>query len=212
VRIVGRDDGQSELLAQREDPLVEASLAGRVVRLYLEVVAAREQVGVPAGGTPRALEVVVEEVRGDLSSHACRRDDQPLAVAGEELPVDARLDVKALGVGQRRELDEVAVARGVLGEQDEVVVWLRARRRPRAGPAISRRDVCFHTDDRLQSGLPRLLLEFPRAVEISMIGDREGRLLELEGPGDQVVDPVGAVEQRVLGMTVKVDEGHHRVT
>ena len=41
-----------------------------------------------------------------------------------------------------------------------------------------------------------------------MVGDREGGLLELLGARDQVVDPVRAVEQRVLGVAVQVDEGH----
>ncbi len=44
-----------------------------------------------------------------------------------------------------------------------------------------------------------------------MVRDRERGLLELEGSGDQVIDPVGAVEERVLGMAVKVDEGHQLV-
>ncbi len=41
-----------------------------------------------------------------------------------------------------------------------------------------------------------------------MVGDREGRLFELDGPGYQVVDPVGAIEQGVLGVAVQVYEGH----
>lgn len=41
-----------------------------------------------------------------------------------------------------------------------------------------------------------------------MIGDREGGLLELEGPLDQVINSIGAVEKRILGVAVKVDEGH----
>jgi hypothetical protein len=45
-------------------------------------------------------------------------------------------------------------------------------------------------------------------VEIPVVGDREGRLFELDGPGNQVVDPVCAIEQRVLGVAVEVYEGH----
>jgi len=32
-------------------------------------------------------------------------------------------------------------------------------------------------------------------VEVAMIRDRQRRLLELAGPGNQVVDPVGAIEE-----------------
>ena len=55
----------------------------------------------------------------------------------------------------------------------------------------------------------RLLLELPGRVEVTVIGDRQRRLLELLRPADQVVDPVGAVEEGVFGVAVEVNEGHH---
>jgi hypothetical protein len=61
------------------------------------------------------------------------------------------------------------------------------------GTPISRRDVRFHTDYRLDTRFFCLFLEFPGAVQVAMIGNREGWLLELESPRDQVVDPVSAV-------------------
>jgi hypothetical protein len=45
-------------------------------------------------------------------------------------------------------------------------------------------------------------------VQITVVRDSQGRLLELESPSDQVVDPVRAVEERVLGVAVEVYEGH----
>ena len=41
-----------------------------------------------------------------------------------------------------------------------------------------------------------------------MVGDGEGGLLELLGAGDEVIDPVGAVEETVLGMRVEMNEAH----
>ena len=109
---------------------VELGLALGVVRLHLEVVAVLEDVGVPRA-RPRARR------RSRPPSGACatsparhaERDDQPFAVLREQLAVDARLGVEAFGVGERRELDEVPVARHVPREQHQVVVRLRARRR-----------------------------------------------------------------------------------
>jgi predicted aminopeptidase len=43
-----------------------------------------------------------------------------------------------------------------------------------------------------------------------MIRDREGWLLELAGAGNQVIDPIGAIEERVLRVAVEMDEGHLR--
>ena len=41
-----------------------------------------------------------------------------------------------------------------------------------------------------------------------MIGDRQRGLLELLGALDQIVDPVGAVEERVFRVAMEMDEGH----
>ncbi len=43
-------------------------------------------------------------------------------------------------------------------------------------------------------------------MQVTVVGDRERRLFELDGPFNQVVDPVGAIEQRVLGMAMQVYE------
>jgi hypothetical protein len=40
-----------------------------------------------------------------------------------------------------------------------------------------------------------------------MVGDREGGHLELECARDELIDPVGAVEEGVLGVGVKMNEG-----
>lgn len=45
-------------------------------------------------------------------------------------------------------------------------------------------------------------------MHVSMIRDGERRLLELESPGDEVIDPVGAVKEGVFGVAVQMDEGH----
>jgi hypothetical protein len=51
-------------------------------------------------------------------------------------------------------------------------------------------------------------LEFPRAVHVPMVGDRESGLLEFERSLDQVIDPICAVQEGIFGMTVKMNEGH----
>jgi hypothetical protein len=54
-----------------------------------------------------------------------------------------------------------------------------------------------------------VLLELPGRVEVTVIGDRDSGLLELLGPADQVIDSVGAVEERELGVAMEVDERHY---
>ncbi len=61
------------------------------------------------------------------------------------------------------------------------------------GAAISRRDIGFHADDRPDTRFFRFFLELPRAVQVTVIGDGQGWLLELERSVDQVIYAVGAV-------------------
>ena len=89
VRVVGGDDGKSELLGEREDARVEDRLPVALVRLDLEVVAVLEELRVPARRLARRGLVVGHEVLGDLAGQARRRDDDPLVVLGEQLAVDA---------------------------------------------------------------------------------------------------------------------------
>jgi hypothetical protein len=212
VRVVGGDHGEAELGAQPEDLPVELRLPLRIVRLDLEVVAVLEDVRVPLGGLAGRVPAVVHEVPGHLAREARRGDDDPLAVRRQQLAVDARLHVEALEVGERRELDEVPVARRVAREEHEVVVRLGAglgapALEPRAGG-----DVGLHAEDRLELGLAGLLLELPRRVHVAVIRHGERRHLELLGAADQRIDPVGAVEKRVLGVAVQVDEAHRAPT
>ena len=69
-------------------------------------------------------------------------------------------------------------------------------------------DVRLHSDERANAGLVRFFLELPRTEHVAVIGDGESGLLEFESPLYQVIDSVGAVEKRVLGMTMEMNEGH----
>jgi hypothetical protein len=67
-----------------------------------------------------------------------------------------------------------------------------------ARASIPRRDIGFHADYGLNARFLGFFLELPRAVEVTVVGNGEGWLLELERPCDQVIDPVGAVEEGVF--------------
>jgi hypothetical protein len=47
-------------------------------------------------------------------------------------------------------------------------------------------------------------------VHVTVIGDRERRHLEVLGALDQIVDTIRAVEERILGVAVQVNERHDR--
>src|SRR6185437_12522662 len=179
VRVVRRDHRYSGGGGEIEHESVELRLnAARVVRLHLEIVAIGEGVRVPESDALCLLDPSLQKMRGDLAGDACGGDDEPLGVAREQLAIHAGLRVEALGVGERRKLYEVAIAHGIAGEEDEVIVRFSACARAGTLTTIAWRDVCFHADDRLDASLLRFFLEVPRAVEIAVVRDRKRRLFE----------------------------------
>ena len=123
----------------------------------------------------------------------------------QELLVHPRAVVEALEVGGGGELEEVAVAGLVLGEQGQVVgeALLRVLLEPRVG-----RDVPLHADDRLDPVLLGRLVELDGSVEGAMVRDRERFLAQGLRALQQRVDLRQAVEERVL--RVRVEVGEHR--
>src|SRR5690606_40791022 len=122
VRVVRGGDGEREVVGQAEAPLVQRLLAGGVVSLDLEVVAAIEDDSVPGRDLPGRVPPADGQVPGHFSRHAGGADDQAAGVLRENLTVDPGAVVEALAVPDGGEPDEVAVALLVTGEEDEVVV------------------------------------------------------------------------------------------
>ena len=74
-------------------------------------------------------------------------------------------------------------------------------------------DVDLAAEHGLDAFVPGCLVEIDRAGERAVVGQRDGRHLELGSALREVRDPARAVEDRVLGVDVEVDErrfGHGR--
>ena len=207
VDVAGRDERQAALLRELGEQRVDAGLhiEVRVLHLDVDLVAAEdldEAVELALGIGDAAL----LQRLGDAAGEAARECDQPGTVPLEQLPVDARLVVVALEVAERGELDQVAVSLVRLGEEREVRLALLLR-----VPVVG--DVDLAAEHRLDSLVPRRLVEVDRTGERAVVGERDRRHLELGGALREVRDPAGAVEDRVLGVDVEVDErrfGHGR--
>ena len=106
---------------------------------------------------------------------------KPFGVLGQEVMVDARLVVVAAQLGVRGNLEQVAIARHVAGQQQQVVVLFVELRVAAAHGAAVGRLVGLHAD---QGADPLPLAgaeELDRAVHDAMIGQRQGRLAEALG-------------------------------
>ena len=133
---------------------------------------------------------------GQLPGQAGGEGDDALVVLLQQLPVHAGLAVKALGEAPADQGGEVAVARLVPAEQDEMigaVVDLVDPVEPGPGGHID-----LAADDGLDALGFRRLVKVHRPVHNAMVGDGDGRLAQLFGPGHQAGDPTGPVQQAVF--------------
>src|ERR1700688_1598348 len=94
-----------------------------VLELNEEAVAPEHVLKAP-GELEGAFLVVGQQRLEHDATEASGGGDDALVVTLEELPVDSRLVVVALEVRGRRELEEVAVPGGGLGQQGQVVIEL----------------------------------------------------------------------------------------
>ena len=117
-------------------------------------------------------------------------------------------------MGERDQLQEVAVPRLILREQRQVVVLLRALTGVTVEPGAGC-DVGLDPEDRRDALQAGVLVETQRAEHGPVVGERQGRHTELRGLGEQRrgegagrgwLDPGGPVEQGELRMDVEVDE------
>ena len=201
VDVTGRHEREPRLGGERDQLRVHLLLLGEPGVLELDVGRVAPE------DLDEAIEIRAGVLRPPLRErprHAAReasgeRDD-PLRVALEELPVDARLVVVALEVAERRELDQVRVTLVRLGEKREVRVALRLR-----VPVVG--DVDLTADDRLDARLAGLAVELDRAGKRAVIRERHGRHLEARRLLDETGNATRPVEDRVLRVDVQVDEG-----
>ena len=78
--------------------------------------------------------------------------------------------------------------------------------RPALRAPVARRDVDLAAENRVDAALARLIVKDDRREHVAVLGDRERRHLQLDRAVEQLLDPAGAVEERILGVQVQVDE------
>ena len=208
VRVVRHHEREAEFLGDLDDPPVHDVLLRDPVVLEFEPVPVAEHARVPLRRPLRVVVALVLQVARDLAGEAGGEADDPVRIFFKHLAVHAGAAVEALRVPDGREPDEVRVPARVLREQHEVRVVGRGALLELAGAAVAVGDVGLAADDRLDPLCAGLLLELPRAVEVAVVGEGEGRHVEFDRAVYEVVDAVRAVEERVLAMCVKMNERH----
>ena len=121
--------------------------------------------------------------------------------------------ILALDMADRDDLHKVAVARGILGQEDEMVVC------PMVGVlelmVVVPRDVHLAADDGLDLVATVFVLvlsghleELLHAVHITVVRDGDRGHIQLYGALEKLPHIGESVEDGVLGVDVKMDEGH----
>ncbi len=206
VGVVGGHQGQARALRQAGEGAGHALLLLEPVLHDLEEEALLVEDLAELADHPQRLRLVaVAQRHPHLAGETPGEADDAGVVPLQDLLVDARAVVEALGVAEGHQLHQVVVALVVGGEQGEMVVGLAD-----AGgipvEAAPRGHVDLAAQDGLQALVPAGVVEGHRPEHVPVVGDGEGlhalpgRLIH-EG-----VDLAGPVEEAELGVQVEVDE------
>ncbi len=206
VRVVRGHERQTGLLVDTLEPLVDLRLVGDPVIHQLQIEAVfPEDVAELHHRLDGARLVVAHQRLRDLAGQAPGETDQALAVLSEDLFVDPRPVIEALGVADGRKLGEVVIA--LVGGRDhpEMVVGIRdapaALLEPRAESHVA-----LAPNDRLDPGLLAGRRPAHGPEHRPMVGDGHGRHPHLLGRLRQFVKMAGAVEKAELGVKMQMNE------
>ena len=210
VHVVGAHQRQPQVARDGRQARVHHTLLVNAMPLHLEKeVVGAEDVPVGRGRLHGLPLLLVRQSLSHLSLQAAAQADDPLRVLREQILVDARLVVEALGVAGRYQLDQVVVALVGLRQQHQVVG--RLARTSALRVAAARRHVDLAPQNRLQAVLHGVVVEDDRRKQVAVLGDGNRRHLQGSGLLQQLVDTARAVEQRELGVEVQVNEFRHSV-
>ena len=205
VDVVGGYELNVQVACQLDQLGQHPDLLGDEMVLDLDVVAVPEEVLVPAGRLVGALVVSVQKLLRDLACKTGRRADEALAVLLQHLGVDPGLVVETLQVRDAVELHEVVVALVVHCQEDEVVVVVS---RVLQGSSFGV-DVEFASGDRLDAGFLAGIVEVNHAEHVAVVGYGKGLHSELLCLGNVSGNGSRTVEERVVGVVVKMYEFCH---
>ena len=207
VTVIGGKHWKVELPGQGHEPRKDSLLLLQAVVLKLDVVPPLKQLGEIPRGPLRALLILLKERLRHRAVKTRGRRDEPLGVFLQQVPVDAGFVVEALQMTLADKGEEVPIALLVHGEKELVI-------KPHGSVARGRRpvepaplgDVELAPEDGFDAVLKRLLVKLDGAEEVAVVGDGQGGQLLGLRLLHQGVEPVGPVQQTVLGVKMKVTE------
>ncbi|CAB4581041.1 unannotated protein [freshwater metagenome] len=219
MAVVGRNQRCLNCARDFEQLWVGGLLLGNSVILnFNKEVVSTENILKSCSLFERAALVAIHERLQHLPTETTAGNDQSVVMFFKKLPVDLGLHVITLEKRPARKLDEVLVARGILGQRSEVVVRLSAAFRlatrivhtTPAGGALGATVVGLielGTNDRLHANVFGCLVEIKDAVHVAVIGNADRRLTIGRCRSHHFAHTRGSVEHRELGVQMQVGKG-----
>ena len=202
VGVIGGRHGNPGIPCQLNQLGQDRFVLGQAVVLQLNIVVAlSKQVIVPQGGGFGPLVIPCQQCLGDFTCQTGRQTDQTFVVLFQQLLINPRLGIKALGESSRYHFDEVFVAGLILAQQDQVVVAVDLADLIKAGAGGY---IDFTPDDGLNACFFGGLVKLHTPVHHPVVGAGDGRLAALLDPLHHLIDAAGAVQQAVFGMNMQV--------
>ena len=100
VGIVGEDEGNAGFLMDADQPAGGPLLLREPMLLNFQIkVLCPEEIPQLQGLALRLFIIPADDAPGDIAAHAAGEAEKPRSMAGEEIPVNPRLDIEALGKG-----------------------------------------------------------------------------------------------------------------
>jgi len=219
VRVVGDHRRDAELLSDLGQAVAHPALDVQAVLHQLEeVVLLAEDVLPFGGGRQRLVELAQPQPGLQLTRRASGGGHQAGRVLRDDLLVHpGPLGQHALGVGAGGQPEQVVQAQAVPGPDGLVqvgaargdVVLLLVRLAPQDPVEVASglgRDVGLDPDHRGDARVLRLPVELRGSVHVAVVGHRHVRHALVLDLREQVLQPGGAVQHRVLGVHVQVSE------
>jgi hypothetical protein len=205
--VIGGDEGDREFALEAEEGFVDFLFVFEALVLDFEIeIAFAEDVFVLLGYGFGFLVAACDQFFAEFSAEAAGEADKAGGVLSEIALADAGLAIEAVERRFRGNANEVAVTFFVLGEDEEVVVFVAF-----AGGAVVLvlADIEFAAEDGLDAFVLGGFKEVDCAVDVAVVGHGDGFLAEGGDAVDELGDVAGAVEEGVFGVEMEVGELGH---
>ena len=205
MHVIGRGQRHIQVAGNRQQPFVHHELILDALILHLEEhIAVAENVAELRRRFERLPLAPQANFRRDFAFEAAAEADQSPGVLRQQLLINTRLVIEAFGVARRHELDQVVITLIGFSQQHEMVRGLADR--AALGVAAARGDIDLAPKNRFHTALPGVIVKDDRRKHVAVLGHRQRRHLQPGGLIEQLVDAAGAIEQRVLGVQMKMNE------